>query len=103
MIGPRPLLIVTAVAEAITGLFLILAPALVVRLLLGSLAVDPPALARICGIALLAISVGCWPRQSNRSNFEQQCHAMLLYNAGVGVLLAYAGFFGPTYGVLLWP
>lgn len=103
MNGPRVLLILTTAAEALTGLFLLAAPSLVVRLLLGSSAAEPVTLARICGVALLTIAVACWPRQVSRSNLQQQCFAMLVYSAGAGLLLASVGLFGPTFGILLWP
>ena len=58
----KKLLIFTGVAEAATGVALMVAPALVGRLLLGAeLAGVSVVVARVAGIALLALGVGCWP------------------------------------------
>lgn len=102
MIGSRPFLVITTVAEAVTGALLLADPMLVIRLLLGSLAAGPVTMARICGLALVSVAVACWPRRLN-PHLEQACVAMLLYNSGVGVLLAFVGVSGPVSGILLWP
>jgi hypothetical protein len=58
----KKLLIITGAAEAATGMALMVAPALVGRLLLGAeLAGVSVVVARVAGIALLALGVGCWP------------------------------------------
>jgi len=55
-------LTLTAIFEAATGLVLIITPSLVGRLLFGAefTGVTNP-VARVLGIALLALGVGCWP------------------------------------------
>jgi hypothetical protein len=51
-----------AVAEAATGLALLVVPSLVGQLLLGQqLAGVTRPVARITGIALIALGVSCWP------------------------------------------
>jgi len=58
----KKLLIFTGVAEAATGAALLVAPALVGHLLLGAeLAGVSVVVARVAGIALLALGVGCCP------------------------------------------
>ena len=56
------LLKLTALAEAATEVALLMVPALVSRLLLGAevSGVAIP-IARVTGIALIALGVGCWP------------------------------------------
>ena len=87
----------TAIIEAATGLALIAAPSLVGRLLFGAefTGVANPA-ARVTGIALLALGVGCWP------GITALC-GMLTYGALVTLYLAYLGVIGEWVGPLLWP
>ena len=57
------LLALAAVAEAATGLALLLAPAFVARLLLGpdDLTGIAVVLARVTGISLIGLGLSCWP------------------------------------------
>jgi hypothetical protein len=51
-----------AVAEAATGLALLIAPSLVVQLLLGEqLAGVAIPIARVAGMALIGLGIACWP------------------------------------------
>ncbi len=85
-----------AVGEAVTGLALLIAPALVGQLLLGEpLAGVAIAVARVCGIALIALGIACWP--------GPPLHGMLTYSALVTLYLAYLGLASGSTGVLLWP
>ncbi len=89
-------LIFTAAAEAATGLALLLVPALVGRLLLGEeLTGIAIPVARVAGIALIALGVACWPGTPRVG--------MLIYSAAVALYLAYLGFAGGLSGILLWP
>jgi hypothetical protein len=93
----KKVLTVAAVAEAATGVALIIVPSLVVRLLLGAeLAGVSIPLARVTGIALLALGVACWPGSTALCG-------MLTYGALVTVYLAYLGLVGGFTGILLWP
>jgi hypothetical protein len=58
----KKVLTVAAVVEVATGMTLLIVPLLVVRLLLGAelTGVSIP-VARVLGIALLALGVACWP------------------------------------------
>jgi hypothetical protein len=89
------ILVLAAVAEAATGLALLLVPSLVGQLLLGAeLAGVAATVARVTGIALIALSVACWP--------GTPLLGMLIYSAAVTLYFAYLGLSG-TSAVLLWP
>jgi len=93
----KKLLAFAALAEAGTGLGLILVPSLVGRLLLGTeLSGVSVAIARVTGIALLALAIACWPGRTALCG-------MLAYSAPVTLYLAYLGFRGTFVGKLLWP
>ena len=89
-------LIFAAVGEAATGLALLIVPSLVGQLLLGEefAGVAIP-VARVAGIALIALGIACWP--------GPPLVGMLIYSAAVTLYLAYVGFAGGFVGVLLWP
>jgi hypothetical protein len=91
------LLALVAVAEGTTGLALILVPSLVGRLLLGAefTGVAIP-VARVTGIALIALGVGCWPGSAALCG-------MLTYSALTTLYLFYPGIRGEWVGPLLWP
>jgi hypothetical protein len=89
-------LIFAAVGEAATGLALLIVPSLVGQMLLGEelTGVAIP-VARVAGIALIALGVACWPGPPQVG--------MLTYSAAVMLYLAYVGFMGGLSGILLWP
>jgi hypothetical protein len=88
--------VLAAVSEAATGLALVIVPSLVGRLLLGEeLTGVAIAVARVLGIALIALGVACWP--------GTPLVGMLTYSAAVTLYLAYVGFAGGLSGILLWP
>jgi hypothetical protein len=86
-----------AAGEAATGLALLIAPSLVAQLLLGERlpGVALP-VARVGGLALIALGIACWPGWS-------PLLGMLFYSGAVTLYLAYLGFAGGSSGVLLWP
>ena len=89
-------LVFAAVGEAATGVALLIVPSLVGHLLLGAeLAGIAATVARVAGIALIALAVACWPGPPR--------FAMLIYSAAVTLYLAYIGFAGGSTGILLWP
>jgi hypothetical protein len=92
----KRVLVLAAVGEAATGLALLIVPSLVGLLLLGEelTGVAIP-VARVAGIALIALGVACWP--------GTPLVGMLTYSAGVTLYLAYVGFAGALTGILLWP
>jgi hypothetical protein len=89
-------LIFAAVAEAATGLALLIVPSLVGQLLLGAevTGVTIP-VARVTGIALIGLGVACWP--------GPPLVGMLIYSAAVALYLAYVGLANGLTGVFLWP
>jgi hypothetical protein len=94
--GLRRLLALAALGEALTGALLLAAPALVARVLLGTeVSGAGVAVARVLGIALVALGVGCWPGPAARG--------MLVYGGLVTAYLAYLGIRGEWAGPLLWP
>jgi len=91
----KNVLIFAAVAEAATGLSLLIVPSLVGQLLLGEeLTGAAIPVARVAGIALVGLGIACWP--------GPPVVGMLIYSALVGLYLAYLGFAGLT-GIFLWP
>jgi hypothetical protein len=85
-----------AVAEAATGLGLLIVPSLVGQLLLGEqLTGIAVPVVRVAGIALIAFGIACWP--------GPPLVGMLIYSALVALYLTYLGFAGGLAGVLLWP
>ena len=92
----KRVLVLAAVAEAATGVALLIVPSLVGQLLLGEeLAGVAIPVARVAGIALIALGVACWP--------GTPLAGMLTYSAAVTVYLALVGFAGGFAGILLWP
>ena len=92
----KKVLILTAIAEATTGLALLLVPSFVGWLLFGVELAGAGVLAgRVTGVALIALSIACWP--------GLPAVAMLIYSAAVGLYFAYVGSLGSLTGPLLWP
>ena len=92
----RNVLIYAAVAEAATGLALLIVPSLVGRLLLGEdLSGIAIPVARVAGLGLTALGIACWP--------GPPVVGMLAYGGAVTLYLAYLGFAGGATGILLWP
>lgn len=85
-----------AMVEAAAGLALVVAPAIVARLLVGiDLAEMALPVARVAGIGLIGLAVACWP--------GPPVLGMLIYSAGVTLLLSWLGAVAGLTGVLLWP
>jgi hypothetical protein len=92
----KKVLIFAALAEVVTGLALLTVPSFVGQLLLGQELADAAIpVARVAGIALIALGVACWP--------GPPLVGMWTYSAAVTLYLAYGGFAGSLTGVLLWP
>jgi hypothetical protein len=83
-------------AEAATGIALLLVPALVGRRLLGEeLTGAAIPVARVTGMALIALGIACWP--------GPPLAGMLTYSAVVTLYLGSVGLAGGLTGILLWP
>lgn len=102
----KKLLITTAVLESATGLGLLASPALLATLLLGG-GLDTPAavtVARVAGVALLAIGLACWLARNEGASRATRglVTGLLLYNLGAGALFAQAGLALQPAGVGVW-
>jgi hypothetical protein len=93
----KKVLTIAAVLEVATGVALLIVPPLVGRLLFSEelTGVVIP-VARVLGIALLALGVSCWPGNTALCG-------MLTYSALATLYLAYLGVIGDWVGPLLWP
>ena len=92
----KKVLIFAAVAEALTGLALLVVPSMVGQVLLGQqLAGVAVPVARVAGIALIALGIACWP--------ATPLVGMLAYSSIVMLYLGYVALAGEFVGVLLWP
>ena len=92
----KKILVIAAVSEAATGVALLVIPSFVGQLLFGAeLTGIAMTVARVTGIALIALGVACWP--------GTPLVGMLTYSAAVTLYLAYVGFTGGLIGILLWP
>jgi len=101
------LLILTGFIEVGAGLALLGFPSAAMALLLGS-GLDTPAavaLARLAGVALLALGVACWlAHYDSRTRAARGViTAMTLYNFGAAVVLGVAGTQLHPAGIALWP
>jgi hypothetical protein len=97
------LLPVEAAIEGTTGVALIIFPQAVSTLLLGADLAGPGiAVARVAGIALLALGLVCWLSRQD-ANRTATLAAMLTYNLLATVYLMYLGIGGALVGILLWP
>ncbi len=96
----KKILIVAAILEAATGLALLIAPLLVAPLLVGQLLLGQQLtgiaipVARVAGIALIALGITCLP--------APPVVGMLTYSALVTLYLVRLGFAGMA-GYFLWP
>jgi hypothetical protein len=100
----KKLLAFVAVAEAATGVALVIVPSLVGWLLLGNelSGVSIP-VARVAGMALIALGLACWPGSGADSSLSRALRAMLCYSLLATLYLAYLGISGEWVGLLLWP
>jgi hypothetical protein len=93
----KKVLTIAAVLEVATGVALLIVPSLVGRLLFGEeLTGIVIPVARVLGIALIALGVGCLPGSTALCG-------MLTYSALVTLYLLYLGIRAEWVGPLLWP
>ncbi len=95
---------IAALLESVTGLALIIDPALVARLLLGQeVSGAGEAMSRIAGISLFALGWGWWPDSRDTGGNTSVLLSILVYNFLAAVYLTYLGARGALGGILLWP
>ena len=93
----KKVLTVAAVIEVATGMALLIVPSLVGRLLFGEeLTGIVIPVARVLGVALIALGVCCWPGSTAFCG-------MLTYSALVTLYLLFLAIRGEWVGPLLWP
>ena len=92
----------SAIAELTTGLALLALPDVLVTLLLAPVtSAMVVQVARVAGIALIALGLACWP--SSHRTGDAAFRALLTYNLLVAAYLAYLGVAQHLSGLLLWP
>jgi hypothetical protein len=99
-------LLSVAMAETAAGVSLLVMPAVVFVLLLGSpqISVETSLIARLAGVALLALGVASWIARFDELSAQRGLLiGILVYNVGASILLAYASVFLDGDGILLWP
>lgn len=92
----------SALAEIVTGVALVVSPVFVVTSLLAPVTSEliiP--IARVAGIALIALGVACWAGWNRVAGGAFR--ALLTYNLLIAGYLAFLGTAGHLGGVLLWP
>ena len=105
MLSRRMVLIITAVAETLTGLAFLLAPNATSGLLFGA---HPDhvglMIGRLAGVALVAIGISCWGAGRDPGGTAQAAtfRGATLYNAGAGVLLLLFAVTGQASGFVIW-
>jgi len=95
-------LALSALAEIVTGFALVISPGFVVTILLApvtSALIIP--IARVAGIALIALGIACWGGWNRVAGGAFR--ALLTYNLLVASYLAYLGTAEHLGGALLWP
>lgn len=87
--------------EAGTGLGLLVAPAVVAKLLIGT-GIEGAAIifGNTAGLALISLAIACWPRREAVGGSPY--FAMLVYNVLAALLLAETGATAVSSGILLW-
>ena len=103
----KSLLSVTGALEAATGSALLVMPAVVVELLLGSSPGSPSGVTvnRVAGVALFALGVVSWLAREDAASRAAKglVAAMLLYNIGVVAVLVLAWMGPGAVGIGFWP
>jgi hypothetical protein len=96
----KTILAIASIAEAATGVILLVSPPLAIHALfdteIGGAGVI---MSRIAGAALIGLGVACWPGKSA----QQQLYGMLAYSTLAMLYLVRIGVRGAPVGALLWP
>ena len=93
-------LMLAALAEAGTGVILLVFPSIVVHLLFDAeIAGAGVNMSRLAGIALIGLGAACWPGTDTRRAFQ----GMATYSVLAMLFLIYIGVRGESVGLLLWP
>jgi len=99
----RLLFNVSAAIEILTGITMLIVPALLVGLLLGEgLGPTGVAVTRILGVGLLSLGIAGWNSQEQGTALGPRT-GLLVYNIGATALFVILGTIGAMNGLLLWP
>ena len=94
---------VSAVAEVLVGVTLLILPAFAIGLFVGDgMGATGIAVSRIFGIALIALGIAAWETEAHKLPLAPRI-GLCIYNLGIAVLLAILGTLGGMYAILLWP
>jgi|KBSMisStandDraft_5_1062788.scaffolds.fasta_scaffold536942_1 hypothetical protein len=98
------LLTLAAVVECLAGVAFALVPGGMVLLLLGlEPGVAAIAIARVAGVALIALGIPCWGARQNAGGAARSATtAITFYNAVVGLLLTGFAVTGLAHGIFIW-
>jgi len=100
----KKLSILAAMAEAATGLALVVSPSMVAQLVLGGgLSGAGTVFGRLAGLALIGLGLAWWPVRDGMENRTSPLRAVLTYNLLVALYLLGVGIDGESVGMLLWP
>jgi hypothetical protein len=103
----RLLLSITAVVEGIVGVGLLITPVLTISILLNTQLEVPGGLfaARLCGAAILTLSICCWKARVFKSHEAAIgiVTAMLFYNVSAAAVLTYARLGSDLHSAFIWP
>ena len=103
-LAPWRILAVGAGLEGLTGLAMLFAPVIVMRLLAGGdISAVTIGVARLGGASLLALATAAWPNAGGTTKSHHSLHGLLTYNVLALALLLYLGIRGGWAGILLWP
>ena len=90
----RTLLVFTSFLEILTGIGLLLAPGMLIRILLGAEVNDPIVftIARVGGSAILSVGIICWLARNGSQSpaLKALTSGLLVYNVAVFATLAYS-------------
>ena len=91
--------------ELTTGTALVLLPAVVIQLLLGTSLPDGGLqLAQLYGAALIGLGIACWsPVQVRDAGSSRARLGLMLYNFGAALLLTGFSLSGTLQGLMVWP
>jgi hypothetical protein len=97
----------TAVIEIASGILLLVVPSMAATFLFGAALTTSVelALARMTGVALLALGAACWllRNDAGRQAGRGLVGGMVIYNVGVAGVLAYSSIGLGLSGIGLWP
>jgi hypothetical protein len=103
LLSQQSLLRLGSVVETATGALLLVTPALVVQLLLGTgLSAYAMPVARVAGAGLLGLGLACWPASTGKGA-RPALRGLLAYNLLVSVYLTLIAVRHHAGGPLLWP